>query len=142
MSAKIGFLCCLAAFSTVLADAQLAVTVSSPKAVGQKAIVKLTMKNNLSEKVVSARATAFLLDDQGAMVGLATRWVIGGTKNRPALEPDKETTYNFIVPSPKPFTTTNLTAKVNFSSATFGGGQQLNIQKDITVLQSKNELKK
>lgn len=38
------------------ASAQLAVTVSPPKIVGQKAIVKLAMRNGLGEKVESARA--------------------------------------------------------------------------------------
>ena len=71
----------------LLATAQLAVTVSPPKVTGQKTVVTLAMKNNLTEKVESARAVIFLLNEQGAMVGQSTKWVIGGIKTRPALEP-------------------------------------------------------
>ena len=39
------------------ASAQLSVTVSPPKTVGQKAVVPLAMKNGLSDKVESARGT-------------------------------------------------------------------------------------
>jgi hypothetical protein len=74
-------------FCAISLQAQLAVTVSPPKIVGQKTVVKLAMKNNLADKVESARAVCFLLDDQGTMVGQSTQWVIGGTKDRPALEP-------------------------------------------------------
>jgi hypothetical protein len=57
------------------AQAQLVVTVSPPNIAGQKAIVKLTIKNNLTNKVESARAVCFLLDKQGEMVGQITKWV-------------------------------------------------------------------
>ena len=68
-------------------QAQLAVAVSQPKVTGQKVMVTLAMKNSLTAKVESARAVCFLLDDQGKVIGQSTKWVIGGTKNRPALEP-------------------------------------------------------
>jgi len=55
--------------STLAAPAQLAVAVSPPKVVGQNAVVSLAMKNGFAEKVDSARAVCFLLDDQGKMVG-------------------------------------------------------------------------
>jgi hypothetical protein len=53
------------------AQAQLAVTVTRVKVTGQKAIVPLAMKNNFDQKVESARAAVFLLDEQGKMAGQA-----------------------------------------------------------------------
>ncbi len=120
-------------FCPLMVMAQLAVTVSPPKIVGQKAVVKLAMKNNLSDQVESARAVVFLLDDQGKMVGQSTRWVIGGTKDRPPLAPKSETTFNFVVKSPQPLTTTNLTAKVSFSRIVLNGGKLADVQREIFV---------
>jgi hypothetical protein len=119
----------------MLAQAQLAVTVSPPQITGQKAVVELKMKNNLAKKVESAHAVCFLLDDQGKMIGRSTKWVIGGTKNRPALEPKKDTTFNFVVTSPNSsgFTTTNLTAKVSFTRVVLEGGNLANVTKDVSV---------
>jgi hypothetical protein len=68
-----------------LAQAQLAVTVSPVKVAGQKAVVPLAMKNNLAEKIESARAVCFLTDEEGKMVGQGTRWVIGGSQDKPGL---------------------------------------------------------
>jgi hypothetical protein len=117
----------------LLATAQLDVTVTPPKVVGQKAIVELAMTNNLADKVESARAVCFLLDAQGKMVGESSRWVIGGTKERPALEPKKATTFNFIVTSPQPFTTTNLTAKISFSRVVLAGEKLADVRQAVTV---------
>jgi hypothetical protein len=114
------------------AQAQLAVTVSPPKLAGQKAVVQLKLKNNLTNAVQSARAVCFLLDDQGKMVGQSTKWVIGGTKDRPALEPKAETTFNFVITSPQPFATTNLTAKVSFSRVVLEGGKLADV-KEVVV---------
>jgi len=117
----------------LLVGAQLAITVSPPKIVAQKAIVKLTMKNNLSEKIESARAAVFLSDAQGQMIGTATKWVIGGMKNRPSLEPKAQTTFNFVVTSPQPFTSSNITATVTFDQISLAGGQMADIKKDIQI---------
>jgi hypothetical protein len=114
-----------------VAQAQLAVTVSPPKIVGQKAVVKLAMKNNLSDKVESARAMCFLLDDQGQMVSQSTKWVIG--QHKTGLEPRGETTFNFVLTSPQPWTTTNLTAKVSFSRVVLANGKTADVQRDVTV---------
>ena len=57
----------------VAALPQLAVTVSPVKVIGQKAIVSLALTNGLAGKVESARAAVFILDEQGKMVGQATR---------------------------------------------------------------------
>lgn len=116
-----------------MAQAQLAVTVSPPKITGQKAVVTLAMTNGLAEKVESARAVCFLLDAQGKMAGQATKWVIGGTTNRPALEPKGETTFNFVITSSRSFATTNLTAKVSFSRVILDGGKLANVAKDVIV---------
>jgi hypothetical protein len=115
------------------ARAQLAVSVSPVKVIGQKAIVPLVMKNNLTDKVESARAVCFLLDDQGKMIGQSTKWVIGGTKNRPALEPKGETTFNFVITNPQPFTTTNLTAKVSFSRVVLDGNKLADVAKAVSM---------
>jgi hypothetical protein len=127
------FLLAVVLFCPLLATAQLAVTIAPPKVVGQKAIVTLAMTNNLADKIESARAICFLLDEQGKMVGESSRWVIGGTKERPALEPKKAATFNFVVTSPQPFTTTNLTAKTSFSRVVLAGEKLADVQHDVTV---------
>jgi len=114
-------------------QAQLAVTVSPVKTTGQKAIVLLAMTNNLAVSVESARAVCFLSDDQGKMVGQSTKWVIGGTKDRQALQPKSGTKFNFVITSPEPWTTTNLAAKVSFSRIVLDGGKQADIKHDVLV---------
>jgi len=111
----------LVLFYTVTVMAQLAITVTPPKVTDQKAVVELKMKNGFAEKVESARAICFLLDERGKMVGQSSKWVIGGTKNRPALETKSETSFNFVITGSQPFTTTNLTAKVSFSRVVLEG---------------------
>jgi hypothetical protein len=126
-------LACCALICAATAQAQLTVMVSPPKIVGQKAVVKLAIKNNLADKVESARAVVFLLDDKGKMVGQSTKWVIGGTKGRPALEPKKETIFNFVITSPERFTTTNVTAKVSFNRVLLDGGKLVDPQKAVQL---------
>jgi hypothetical protein len=116
-----------------VAKAQLAVMVSPPKIAAQKAVVELKMKNGLAEKVESARAICFLLDGHGKMVGESSKWVIGGAKNRPALEPKKETSFNFVITGNQPFTTTNLTAKVSFSRVVLEGEKLADVSKDVQI---------
>ena len=118
-------------FCPMLVTAQLAVTVSPPKVAGQKAVVQLKMKNGLSDAVKSARAVCFLLDDQGKMVGQSTKWVIG--QNHASLESKAETTFNFVVTSPQPWTTTNLTAKISFSRVVLDGGKLADVKQDVSV---------
>ena len=86
------------------------------------------MKNNLGSKVESARAVCFLLDEQGQMIGQSTKWVIGGTKDRPPLETKSETTFNFVVTSAQPWTTTNLTAKISFNRIILNGEKLADVQ--------------
>jgi hypothetical protein len=113
----------------LFASAQLVVTVSPPEIIGQIAVVKLTMKNNLTNKVESARAACFLLDGQGKMIGQSTKWIIG----KGGLEPKGEATFNFVVSSHQSFTTTNLTAKVTFSRLNLTSGPVADLQNEVIV---------
>lgn len=113
--------------------AQLSVTVSPVKVTGQKAIVPLALKNGLAEKVDSARASLFLLDGQGKMVAQATRWIIGDSANKPGLAAGASNAYHFVITSDKPFTATNLTAKVVVGRVVMNGGKLANPAKDVIV---------
>jgi len=124
-------------FCTITTQAQLAVTVSPPQVASQKAVVELKIKNGFTKKVESARAICFLLDEKGKMVGESTKWVIGGTKNRPALEPKNETTFSFVITSNQPFTTTNLTAKVSFSRVVLEGEKLADPKTDVQIQNAK-----
>lgn len=115
------------------AQAQLAVTVSPAKISGQKAVVLLALTNNLTEPVESTRAICFLLDEQGKMVGQSTKWVIGSTKDQPALPPKSGSTFNFVITSPQPFTTTNLTAQISFSRLNLEGGKTVDVRREVSI---------
>jgi hypothetical protein len=114
----------------VRSHAQLAVTVSPPKAVGQKALIKLTMKNRFNDPVESARAQVFLFDEMGKMVGQSAKWVIGGTKDKPGLAPDAEAVFNFVVNAGRPFKT----ASVSFNRVILRGGKLADVIKDVSVV--------
>ena len=116
--------------------AQLAVTVSPVKVTGQKAVVPLAFKNNFIESVESARAVVFLLDDQGKMVGQTTKWVIGGTKDRPGLPAGGTNVFNFVVTTIKPVTSTNLQTKVIFNRLILNGGKLADPVKDVQIQES------
>jgi hypothetical protein len=120
-------------FCALAIQAQLEVTVSPVKLTGQKAVVMLAMTNNLAAPVESARAVCFLLDGQGRMIGQSSKWVIGGTKDRPALQPKAGTTFNFVITSPRPFATTNLTSKESFSRVVLTGQKLANPQTDVKI---------
>jgi hypothetical protein len=109
------------------ASAALTVKIDEPKRTGTKAIIKLMMKNTFAEKIESARAVLFLIDDQGKVVGQSIQWVIGGKKYHPVLAPDASTTFNFVVSTDKPFTKTKLT----FSRIILDGGKLADTQKDV-----------
>jgi len=121
--------------------ASLSVKVDEPKLTGSKAVIKLTMISTFTNKIESARAVAFLLDDKGKAVGQSAQWVIGGSKDRPALEPNKETPYFFVVPldnSPPTSGTNSLKAKVTFLRVILEGGKQIDAAKEVSVTQVKN----
>jgi len=123
-------LCIFCAFTV---QAQLVVNVSQPRISGQKAVVSLSMKNEFSQKIESARAVVFLLDKQGKMVAQSTKWVIGGTQDKPGLAPAATNSFFFVVSSDKPFPGTNLTAKVNFSRLVLEGGKLGDPIKNVTI---------
>ncbi len=109
------------------------VTVDAPKTTGRKAVVKLHLKNNFAEKIKSARAVVFLLDEQGKMAGQAARWVIGGGANKPALAAGATNVFNFVVPLDKPLASTNLTAKISFSRLVLEGGAVADPIRDVQI---------
>jgi hypothetical protein len=119
-----------------VASAELVVTVSPPKVTGQKAVVRLAMKNGFSENVESARAVVFLLNEQGKVVAQASRWVIGGSKDGHALEPKQETTFNFVVQASSPITATNLNLKVSFTRIVLTGGKLADPAKDVQITEA------
>jgi hypothetical protein len=124
---------CLTLLGDITARAQLAVTVLPPKVVGQKAVVPLALKNNFSEKIESARAVVFLLDKRGKMLGQGTRWVIGGSQDKPGLAAGATNAFHFVITGDKPFTGTNLTAKVTFSRVVLESGKLADVTKDVKV---------
>lgn len=119
-------------------SAQLAITVSPPKIVGQKAVITLAMTNNLAETIESARAICFLLDEQGKMVGQSAKWVIGGEKGRPVLPSKTGGIYNFVIVVPESTASTNWLAKVSFTRLILEKGKQANPAKDITITTAKS----
>lgn len=117
----------------MLTLAQLSVVVSTVRLTAQKAIVPLAMKNNFGEKIESARAVCFILDDQGKMLGQASRWIIGGSGDKSGLAPGATNTFNFVISTDKPFSGTNLTAKVTLSRLVLQGGKLADPLKAVTV---------
>jgi hypothetical protein len=113
------------------AQAQLAVSMMPVKMIGQKAVVPLTLANHLPAKIESARAACFLLDDQGKIIGQASKWVIGQDKS--GLASGATNTFNFVITSPHPFSTTNLTAKVAFSRVLLAGDKPVDVRQSVTV---------
>lgn len=111
-------------------NAKLSVQMAEPKTVGNKSIIKLTLKNDFTKKIESARAVIFLINDVGKVVGQATKWVIGGTKSKPALEPGATTTFNFVVSSDKEFTKT----KISFSRIILEGGKLVDASKNTEIV--------
>jgi hypothetical protein len=118
--------------SPLLVSGALVVTADSPKTTAAKTVVRLAIKNTFTEKVESARATVFLLGDKGKLLGQATRWVIGGNKEKTGLAPDATQTFNFVITTHKSLVATNITAKVNFSRIVLEGGK-LADAKDVQI---------
>lgn len=134
-------LICVVLLSLNSAWAALSVKLDEPKLTGSKAVIKLTMTSTFTNKIESARAVAFLLDDKGKVLGQSAQWVIGGSKDRTALEPNKETHYFFVVPldNSSPSSGTNsLKAKVTFLRVILEGGKQVDAAKEVSVTQVKN----
>lgn len=121
---------------SVQTRAQLAVIVSPVNAEGNKAVVKLYFKNDLTNAVESARASVYLLNGE-TVVGQGTRWVIGGAKDKPFLAPGATNSFFFVLSSDKPFPRTNLTAKVNVNRLVLEGGKLGDASKDVSVSSGK-----
>jgi hypothetical protein len=118
---------------SLIVHAQLEVTILPVKVTGPKAIIPLAITNNLAETVQYTRAICFLMNEQGKMVGQSSKWVIGGTKDRMPLESKNGATFNFVITSPQPFTTTNLTAKVSFTRIVLADGQVADVNKTVKM---------
>jgi hypothetical protein len=114
------------------ASAQLAVSVSPVKITGSKAVVKLELRNTFAEKIESARTVCFLTDEHGKVVGQATQWVIGGTRERPALEPGATNSFHFVIATER-ITSTNLQARVNFSRVVLEGGKLADVNGAVKI---------
>ena len=119
--------------------AALSVMVDDPKLTGSKAVINLTMTSSFTNKVESARAVAFVVDDKGKVLGQTAQWVIGGSPDKPVLEPNKHSPYFFVVPLDKtPSSTNTVKAKVSFIRLVLEGGQQVDASKEVTVESSSN----
>ena len=130
MRAKLQILCVLTlACVGMSANAALSVKLDAPKTTGQKTVVKLTLKNTFTENIEGARATLFLIGDKDKIVGQRTVWVIGGTKDKPPLKPDATTTYNFVIDTDKPVTSTRLI----FNRILLQNGKLADPQKDVKI---------
>jgi hypothetical protein len=121
--------------SALAAQAQLVVTVGEPKSVGHKAAVKLTMKNTFNENIESARATLFLMAEEGKVIGQSTQWVIGGNQDRPGLEAGATNVFHFVItPSiPASFSVTNLNVKVVFTRLLLESDKSLDPIRNVQV---------
>ena len=120
-------------FAALTGNAQLAVSISALKVSGQKTVVPLVMQNHFNQKIESARASVFLLDERGKMVGQSTKWVIGGEKTSPSLAPNATNAFNFVITSDKPLSKTNLTARVVFNRIVFADGKLGDPAKDVKI---------
>src|SRR5665213_587120 len=121
-----GVLCLVGA---TFVSAALVVQVDPPKTTCSKVIVKVDLQNTYTNKIQSVRAAAFLLNDQGKVVGQSTSWIIGGGKDKPPLESNAKTTYNFVVTTDKPFTK----AKLLVERIVLENGKLANALKDVQI---------
>ena len=111
--------------SHVLLSAQLAITTSPPTLWGQKALVKLEIVNQGSVPVESVKAALFLRAPDGRVLAHGSRWVIGGGDQPEAstLRPGATNRFHFVVHSPQPLATTNLSARVILTRVVLEGGR-------------------
>ncbi len=115
---------------------QLMVETQPLKLMASKAVVPLTLKNSFEAKIESAKASVFLLDEQGKMVGQGSRWVIGGETQvgpKAGLKAGGTNVFHFVITSDKPFTSTNLTPKIIFSRVVLEGGKTVDVLKDVKI---------
>jgi hypothetical protein len=122
-------------FQSDTAHALLAIKVAEPKTYGQKAILKMELHNTFTNAIESARAVVFLLDDKGKVVGQETRWIVGGTKDRPSLAQNATSTFNFVVQSSQPFAST----KITVTRMVLEGGKLVDVNKDVQISLARTE---
>jgi hypothetical protein len=132
MKNLIKVLACFGLLFVTLAKAQITVSVAPPKITGQKVVVQLEMTNELTNEVKSARAICLLFDEQGKMVGQSTKWVVG--QNKTHLDPKGSSKFDFVITTPQPLISSNLTTKVIFSRVILDGGRLANPQQVVTVI--------
>jgi hypothetical protein len=123
---------CFALLFVASAKAQITVSVAPPKITAQKVVVQLDMTNELTSEVKSARAICLLLDEHGKMVGQSTKWVIG--QNKASLDPKGQAIFNFVITTPRPLISSNLTAKVVFSRVILDGGKVVDPRKAVEIM--------
>ena len=111
--------------------AELSISVSNVNEGSGKIVVSLKLKNTFKEQITSARASVFLLNDEGKVVGQSTKWIIGGSKEAPPLRPDASTTYKFVIRTDKPFTKT----KVSVGRLILEGGKVVDPRKNVLIQQ-------
>ena len=58
---------------------------------------------------------------------------ICGNQDKPGLAAGATNAYQFVIASDKPFTTTNLSAKVNFSRVVLEGGKIVDVPKSVHI---------
>jgi hypothetical protein len=116
---------CNAAF----AHAGLTLKIADPKTYGHKTILKMELLNTFTNNIDSVRAAVFLLDENGKIVGQETRWIVGGTKERPGLAHHGKTTFHFVLQSSKPFAKT----RVTINRIVMEGGRLADIHKDVQI---------
>jgi len=110
-------------------QAALLITAENPKEYGQKSILKMELQNTYAEPIESARAVVFLMDDTGKVVGQQTRWILSGTKDKPALASNAKSTFNFVVQNEKPFTKTKvIVTRIVLADGTLG-----DLNKDVVI---------
>jgi hypothetical protein len=115
--------------TAMTAQGALVLKLQKPETYGQRTILKMELQNNFKNSIESARATAFLLDDQGKVVGQETRWILGGAKDRPPLSPDAKTSFNFVLQSSNTFSRT----KVMVTRVVLEGGKLADLPKDVQI---------
>ncbi len=103
MKTFLGFIAlCVTCSSSI---AELAVGTTASRTVGSKAVITLGLTNSYTDKIDSARATVFLVNHAGKVVGQSTRWVIGGSPEKPGLNANAGTLFHFVVEAKQPFKT-------------------------------------
>lgn len=112
--------------------AELIVSVAPPIAVGDRTLVKLEMVNGFFETVKSARATCFLLNHEGKMVGQTSQWVIGGSNEKRSIKPGETNFFNIVIGIPNQ-SSTNLAAKVIFTHLNLENGVKRDPLADVVI---------